>query len=94
MQTAGYMAWFLPITFSSGFAAAAVESLLLKSGVPLLTIRKGAQALCATWRSAVTHSLCTATLVCRRHRHHHMPYGIWPARGRRRRKGVMLLCAE
>lgn len=52
MQTAGYMAWFLPIQFFSGFIAAGVEGALLKRSVPLLTIRKGAQALCASWRAA------------------------------------------
>ena len=36
----------------SAWQAAAVEGALLKSGVPLLTIRKSAQVLCATWRSA------------------------------------------
>jgi hypothetical protein len=51
MQTATYMAWFMPIQFTSGFIAAAVEGALLKSGVPLITIRKSAQALCATWRT-------------------------------------------
>ncbi len=52
MQTAGYLAWFMPIQFTSGFVAAAAEAALLKSGVRLIRIRKCAQLLCASWRSA------------------------------------------
>ena len=34
MQTAGYLAWFMPIQFTSGFVAATAEAALLRSGVP------------------------------------------------------------
>ena len=43
METAGYLAWFLPIQFTGGFMVAALESALLKGGVSLLTIRKCAE---------------------------------------------------
>ena len=52
METAGYLAWFLPIQFTGGFMVAALEGMLLRAKVPLLTIRKSAQVLCATWRAA------------------------------------------
>lgn len=52
MQTAGYLFWFMPIQFTSGFVAATAEAALLRAGVPLITIRKCAQALCASWRAA------------------------------------------